>query len=226
MHSTTCRIKYILNIKKIIKAENHFLQTILTKQIAGRFYCQKKKKKKNSSQLFPIHNILSLLTNDFSGLHNEDGSFSRDEWGEVNIRFSYLAICYLSILHLNYIVSCKIVDGGFRCTPGGESHDGQIFYDVGALAITGSLHHVEKDLFGWWLCECQVKSGGLNENGGISDTPEDVVDVFHTYFRVVGLSLLEYLGLKAMDPTHALPVDVVNMIFLPKIVTAKPFNKT
>ncbi|KAJ6342363.1 hypothetical protein OIU78_010317 [Salix suchowensis] len=112
---------------------------------------------------------------------------------------------------VNYIVSCKIVDGGFRCTPGGESHDGQIFYDVGALAITGSLHHVEKDLF---------------ENGGISDTPEDVVDVFHTYFRVVGLSLLEYLGLKAMDPTHALPVDAVNMIFLPEIVTAKPFNKT
>uniref|UniRef100_A0A6N2KJ20 Geranylgeranyl transferase type II subunit beta n=1 Tax=Salix viminalis TaxID=40686 RepID=A0A6N2KJ20_SALVM len=104
----------------------------------------------------------------------------------------------------NYIVSCKIVDGGFRCTPGGESHDGQIFYYVGALTITGSLHHVEKDLFGWWLCECQVKSGGLNgrpeklpdvcyswyiENGGISDRPKDVVDVFHTYFRAVGLSL-------------------------------------
>ncbi|KAJ8633319.1 hypothetical protein MRB53_026655 [Persea americana] len=157
---------------------------------------------------------------------------------------------------VNYIVSCKNLDGGFGCTPGGESHAGQIFCCVGALAITGSLHHVDKDLLGWWLCERQVKSGGLNgrpeklpdvcyswwvlssltmidrvhwidkdklakfildcqdkENGGISDRPDDAVDVFHTFFGVAGLSLLEYPGLKAIDPAYALPVDVVNKIF-------------
>ncbi|TXG53851.1 hypothetical protein EZV62_019107 [Acer yangbiense] len=27
---------------------------------------------------------------------------------------------------VNYIVSCKNLDGGFGCTPGGESHAGQI----------------------------------------------------------------------------------------------------
>jgi geranylgeranyl transferase type-2 subunit beta len=31
-----------------------------------------------------------------------------------------------------------------------------------------------------------------------------------------GLSLLEYPGLKAIDPAHALPVDVVNRIFFQK----------
>ncbi|OMP12003.1 Prenyltransferase/squalene oxidase [Corchorus olitorius] len=160
---------------------------------------------------------------------------------------------------VNYIVSCKNLDGGFGCTPGGESHAGQIFCCVGALAITGSLHHVDKDLLGWWLCERQVKSGGLNgrpeklpdvcyswwvlsslimidrvhwidkdklvkfildcqdvENGGISDRPDDAVDVFHTYFGVAGLSLLEYPGLKAIDPAYALPVDVINRIFFSK----------
>ena len=50
-------------------------------------------------------------------------------------RFSYIAICCLSILHrlnkinveraVSYIVSCKNLDGGFGCTPGGESHAGQ-----------------------------------------------------------------------------------------------------
>lgn len=50
-------------------------------------------------------------------------------------RFSYIAICCLSILKrldkinvdkaVNYIVSCKNLDGGFGCTPGGESHAGQ-----------------------------------------------------------------------------------------------------
>ncbi|MFS7915158.1 putative protein geranylgeranyltransferase type II [Helianthus anomalus] len=126
---------------------------------------------------------------------------------------------------------------------------------TGALAITGSLHYVDKDLLGWWLCERQVKSGGLNgrpeklpdvcyswwvlssliiidrvhwidkeklvkfildcqdkENGGISDRPDDAVDVFHTYFGVAGLSLLEYPGLKVIDPAYALPVDVINRI--------------
>lgn len=130
---------------------------------------------------------------------------------------------------------------------------------MGALAITGSLDLVDKDLLGWWLCERQVKSGGLNgrpeklpdvcyswwvlsslimidrvhwiskeklikfildcqdtENGGISDRPDDAVDVFHTFFGVAGLSLLEYPGLKPVDPAYALPVDVVNRIFFTK----------
>ncbi|XP_041001127.1 geranylgeranyl transferase type-2 subunit beta 1-like isoform X1 [Juglans microcarpa x Juglans regia] len=218
--------------------------------------------------LFDKLNVLDVekVTNYIAGLQNEDGSFSGDEWGEVDTRFSYIAICCLSILHhlnkinvekaVSYIVSCKNLDGGFGCTPGGESHAGQIFCCVGALAITGSLHHIDKDLLGWWLCERQVKAGGLNgrpeklpdvcyswwvlsslimidrvhwiskeklvkfildcqdtENGGISDRPDDAVDVYHTYFGVAGLSLLEYPGLKAIDPAYALPVDVINRIF-------------
>ncbi|KAK3420568.1 hypothetical protein EUGRSUZ_G01411 [Eucalyptus grandis] len=209
---------------------------------------------------------------DIRALQNEDGSFSGDIWGEVDTRFSYCAICCLAILKrldsinvekaVRYIVSCKTLDGGFGCTPGAESHAGQIFCCVGALAITGSLHHIDKDLLGWWLCERQVKSGGLNgrpekladvcyswwvlsslimidrvhwidkeklikfildcqdtENGGISDRPDDAVDIFHTYFGVAGLSLLEYPGLKATDPAYALPVDVVNRIFFGRCST-------
>ncbi|KAF9616851.1 hypothetical protein IFM89_032701 [Coptis chinensis] len=194
---------------------------------------------------------------------NDDGSFSGDMWGEVDTR----AATYGSAAY-------DIIDTIFCC--------------VGALAITGSLHYIDKDLLGWWLCERQVQSGGLNgrpeklpdvcyswwvlsslilidrvhwidkgklakfildsqdkDNGGISDRPDDAVDVYHTYFgvagmknsrvfsflpnevdkavgvcsdtsgegREVGLSLLEYSGLKAIDPAYALPVDVVNRIF-------------
>ena len=61
-----------------------------------------------------------------------------------------------------FIASCRNFDGGFGATPGDESHAGQIFTAVGALAIGGGLHHVDHDLLGWWLCERQVKSGGLN----------------------------------------------------------------
>lgn len=47
---------------------------------------------------------------------------------------------------------------------------------MGALAITGSLHHVDKDLLGWWLCERQVKSGGLNGR------PEKLPDVCYSCY--------------------------------------------
>uniref|UniRef100_A0A453RKB8 Geranylgeranyl transferase type-2 subunit beta n=2 Tax=Aegilops tauschii TaxID=37682 RepID=A0A453RKB8_AEGTS len=184
-------------------------------------------------------------------------------------RFSYISICTLSLLHrlhkinvekaVEYIVSCKNLDGGFGAMPGGESHAGQIFCCVGALAITGSLHHIDRDLLGWWLCERQCRDGGLNgrpekladvcyswwvlssliiidrvhwidkeklakfilncqdkENGGISDRPDNAVDIYHTYFGVAGLSLMEYPGVKPIDPAYALPLDVVNRIFLTK----------
>uniref|UniRef100_A0A0D9X9N8 Geranylgeranyl transferase type II subunit beta n=1 Tax=Leersia perrieri TaxID=77586 RepID=A0A0D9X9N8_9ORYZ len=134
-----------------------------------------------------------------------------------------------------------------------------VFCCVGALAITGALHHIDRDLLGWWLCERQCKEGGLNgrpekladvcyswwvlsslimidrvhwidkdklanfilncqdkENGGISDRPDNAVDIYHTYFGVAGLSLMEYPGVKPMDPAYALPLDVVNRIFLRK----------
>lgn len=54
---------------------------------------------------------------------------------KLSCRFSYIAICCLSLLHrldkidvekaVTYIVSCKNMDGGFGCTPGAESHAGQ-----------------------------------------------------------------------------------------------------
>ncbi len=49
-------------------------------------------------------------------------------------------------------------------------------------------------------------------DGGISDRPEDAVDVFHTFFGIAGLSLLGYKGLQAVDPAYALPVDVVQRL--------------
>ncbi|XP_062080945.1 geranylgeranyl transferase type-2 subunit beta 1-like [Humulus lupulus] len=111
------------------------------------------------------------------------------------IRFSYIAICCLALVHqlnkinvekaVKYIVSCKNLDGGFGCTPGGESHVGQIFCCVGALAITGSLHNIDKDLLGWWLCERQVKSGGLNGR------PEKLPDVCYSWWVLSSLIMID-----------------------------------
>ena len=101
------------------------------------------------------------------GLQQEDGSFAGDEWGEIDTRFSYCAVCCLSILHrlekidvgkaISYVASCKNFDGGFGCTPSAESHAGKILYCVGALRVSGALTPVDRDLLGWWIYEGQLK---------------------------------------------------------------------
>ncbi len=47
------------------------------------------------------------------------------------------------------------------------------------------------------------------DDGGISDRPEDMCDVFHTYFGIGGLSLMGHPGLAPIDPAWALPVETV-----------------
>eukprot|EP00479_Gromia_sphaerica_P013428 TRINITY_DN7481_c0_g1_i2.p2 TRINITY_DN7481_c0_g1~~TRINITY_DN7481_c0_g1_i2.p2 ORF type:complete len:148 (+),score=31.52 TRINITY_DN7481_c0_g1_i2:115-558(+) len=84
-------------------------------------------------------------------LQQEDGSFVGDEWGEKDTRFSYCALNCLALLGkldkidvkaaVEFVCKCRNFDGGFGCVPGSESHAGQIFCCVGALAIAEGLEH-------------------------------------------------------------------------------------
>ena len=133
-----------------------------------------------------------------AGLQQEDGSFAGDEWGEIDTRFSYCALQCLKLLGkleaglidvdkaCAFIGNCANFDGGFGAIPGAESHAGQIFTCVGALAIAGQLHHIrEPSLLGWWLAERQVSSGGLNGR------PEKLNDVCYSWWVLSALSILE-----------------------------------
>jgi len=55
---------------------------------------------------------------------------------------------------------------------------------VGALAIVNSLHLVDGDLLGWWLCERQLKNGGLNGR------PQKLEDVCYSWWVLSALSIL------------------------------------
>eukprot|EP00578_Thalassiosira_sp_NH16_P020015 CAMPEP_0181101674 /NCGR_PEP_ID=MMETSP1071-20121207/13890_1 /TAXON_ID=35127 /ORGANISM="Thalassiosira sp., Strain NH16" /LENGTH=416 /DNA_ID=CAMNT_0023184561 /DNA_START=102 /DNA_END=1352 /DNA_ORIENTATION=+ len=106
-----------------------------------------------------------------ASLQNEDGSFSGDEWGEIDTRFSYCALSCLALLGrlplpnwaldeevksenedsvidiykaADYIMSCRNFDGGFGCVPGAESHAGQVFTCIGTLSLAHSLHLLDK----------------------------------------------------------------------------------
>ncbi|KAF3505469.1 hypothetical protein F2Q69_00000493 [Brassica cretica] len=87
--------------------------------------------------------------------------------------------------------------------PGGCVKDNLIMID--------RVHWIDKAKLVKFILDCQDL-----ENGGISDRPEDAVDIYHTYFGVARLSPLEYRGVKAIDPAYALPADVINRIILSK----------
>jgi geranylgeranyl transferase type-2 subunit beta len=127
----------------------------------------------------------------------DDGSFCGDKWGEVDTRFSYIAMNCLSLLGMGdaidvdaavgYVLRCQNFDGAFGVVPGAESHAGQTFCCVGALAIAGRLGDIDADLLGWWLCERQLPCGGLNGR------PQKLPDVCYSWWVLSALSCLDRL---------------------------------
>lgn len=88
------------------------------------------------------------------------------------------------------VARCRNFDGGFGAVPGAESHAGQIFCCVAALAIAGprALAHADANLLGWWLAERQLPSGGLNGR------PEKKQDVCYSWWVLSALSILRRVG--------------------------------
>lgn len=79
------------------------------------------------------------------------------------------------------------------------------------------LSWIDRDALAQFIARCQDA-----DDGGISDSPGDVADIFHTFFGICGLSLLgyfddrpEYRAFRQVDPTYALPVDIVQRLNLP-----------
>ena len=75
------------------------------------------------------------------------------------------------------------------------------------------------------LSQCQDE-----EDGGISDRPSNVADVFHTFFGISGLLLLNFFdlgktGYKQIDPVYALPVEVVERLGLQGQIIALGMSK-
>ncbi|XP_075149468.1 geranylgeranyl transferase type-2 subunit beta [Haematobia irritans] len=130
-------------------------------------------------------------------LQQLDGSFFGDRWGEVDTRFSFCAVAILTLLKrdlattidvekaVQFVMSCcNETDGGFGSKPGAESHAGLIYCCVGFLSLTHRLHLLDVDKLGWWLCERQLPSGGLNGR------PEKLPDVCYSWWVLASLTIM------------------------------------
>ncbi|KAL5501171.1 BET2 [Sanghuangporus vaninii] len=143
------------------------------------------------------------VTKFITSLQLPSGAFAGDRFGETDTRFLYCSISALSLLGqlstldrdgkdgrtraVEHIMQCKNFDGGFGISPGAESHAGQVFVCVGALAILDRLDLVDVETLTWWLAERQTPSGGLNGR------PEKLEDVCYSFWALSALSTLNKL---------------------------------
>ncbi|KAF2861125.1 geranylgeranyl transferase type 2 subunit beta [Piedraia hortae CBS 480.64] len=174
-------------------------------------------------------NSISRIGDYIARLQQPDGTFTGDTWGETDTRFVFLALYTLSLLRLlphqrpehpplinvsaatSYIRACQNFDGAFGVFPGAESHAGQVYTCVGALAVAGelesSLGKAGKDKLGAWLSERQLPSGGLNGR------PEKLADVCYSWWVISSLAMIDRLHwidrskltnfiLQCQDPVH------------------------
>lgn len=88
---------------------------------------------------------------------------------------------------VTHIQACANFDGGYGVSPGAESHAGQIFTCVGALAIAGRLDLVDRDRLGGWLSERQLPNGGLNGR------PEKLEDVCYSWWVMSSMAVIDRL---------------------------------
>lgn len=94
--------------------------------------------------------------------------------------------------------------GGLNGRPEKKEDVCYSWWALSSLAIIGRDHWIDQD----GLINFILKSQDT-ENGGISDRPGNMVDVWHTCFGIAGLSLLGYEGLDVVDPLYCMPKDIV-----------------
>lgn len=162
----------------------------------------------NSMDRLPAEHIVAT-SRWIGSLQRADGSFQGDEWGEVDTRFSYIALCTCALLGrlcdldlpaaASFVARCGNFDGGFGAIPGAESHAGQIFCCVGALSIAGRLDLVDRELLTLWLRERQV-----SESGGLNGRPEKKPDVCYSWWVIASLAMLNVKPLLLSDGSSAL----------------------
>ncbi|OTA93885.1 hypothetical protein M434DRAFT_72330 [Hypoxylon sp. CO27-5] len=101
-------------------------------------------------------------------------------------------------------VSC----GGLNGRPEKKEDVCYNWWVLSSLEIIGRTHWIDREKLIKFTLSCQD-----TEQGGLSDRPGNMVDIWHTFFGLTGLSLLKYPGVEAIDPVYALPKYTIDRVF-------------
>ncbi|KAL0220753.1 hypothetical protein RCL1_000607 [Eukaryota sp. TZLM3-RCL] len=149
---------------------------------------------------------------------NNDGGFGSNPGAESHGGQVFCAIGTLSILNNLDVLSQQqqdnlawwlaerqdSVSGGLCGRPMKQSDVCYSWWIISALSILNRLDWINTEKLVGYINACQD-----TEDGGISDRPGNVADMFHTFFGTAGLGLLGFAGVKSIDPTYALPLEIV-----------------
>ena len=96
--------------------------------------------------------------------------------------------------------------GGLNGRPEKQADVCYSWWILSVLCIIDRLDWISEDKLAGFIAKAQDP-----DDGGIADRPEDMPDIFHTFFGIAGLSLLRKLpsSYRLIDPIYALPFDVV-----------------
>ncbi|KEY70623.1 hypothetical protein S7711_02227 [Stachybotrys chartarum IBT 7711] len=94
----------------------------------------------------------------------------------------------------------QVPGGGLNGRPEKKEDVCYSWWVISSLEIIGRTHWIDRVALARFILSCQDPDGG-----GISDRPEDMVDVWHTCFGVAGLSLLKFPGTVPVDPVYCMP---------------------
>lgn len=164
----------------------HLLYTLSGIQIIGMLDA-------DPEQVIDAEKVVAYI----ASLQQPDGSFAGDKWGEVDVRFSFLALASLALLKrlqavntdtaVDFILKCQNpMDRGFGSRPGCESHAGLVYCAVASLSLLGRLKDMQDmDSLSWWLSERQLPS-----SGGLNGRPEKLPDLCYGWWVLSSLQIL------------------------------------
>lgn len=101
----------------------------------------------------------------------------------------------------------QIAGGGLNGRPEKQEDVCYSWWVLSSLSIIDRIHWIDQDKLANFILRCQDP-----DNGGISDRPGNMVDVWHTCFGIAGLSLLQYPDLEAVDPVYCMPKSTTKHI--------------
>ncbi|KAK5663313.1 hypothetical protein OQA88_3741 [Cercophora sp. LCS_1] len=101
----------------------------------------------------------------------------------------------------------QIAGGGLNGRPEKKEDVCYSWWVLSSLEMIGKTHWIDRDSLIAFILKCQDP-----ERGGISDRPDDMVDVWHTVFGLAGLSLLGYPGLEPVNEVYCLPKSTIQRV--------------
>lgn len=101
----------------------------------------------------------------------------------------------------------QLPEGGLNGRPSKLPDVCYSWWVLSSLSLINRLEWIDFVKLRGFILDCQDE-----KKGGISDRPDNEVDVFHTLFGLAGLSLMGYESLVSIDPTYCMPFDVTKTI--------------